>query len=187
MLAYLFWHEPGPGVDPDRYVELLRAFHAALHRAPPPSFVRSWSVRLERSPWDGGPAQPFEDWYLVDDWAALGTLNEAAVRAPRGEPHDAIAALATNGRGGLYALQHGTLDGPALWAGWVAKPAGAPYAEFEPALRGRVECDAASFRFDSGRAGATSSSRRAVAGGAASGATRARSPAWPSRRTAASS
>jgi hypothetical protein len=139
MLAYLFWHEPGPGVDPDRYAALLRAFHAALRAAPPPSFVRSWSVRLEQAPWEGGPTQPFEDWYLVDDWAALGTLNEAAVRAPRGQAHDAIAALATNGRGGLYALQHGTLDGAPGWAGWVAKPPGAPYAEFEPALRAAVD------------------------------------------------
>ena len=139
MLAYLFWHEPAPGVDLDRYVGLLRAFHAVLHAAPPPSFVRSWSVRLGAAPWDGGPARPFEDWYLVEDWAALGTLNEAAVRAPRGEAHDAIAALATKGRGGLYALQHGTLDGPPAWAGWVAKPEGTPYAEFEPALRAAVD------------------------------------------------
>src|SRR3954464_1446321 len=135
MLAYLFWHEPAPGVDADRYVDLLRAFHAALRAAPPPSFVRSWSVRLDTAPWDGGPARPFEDWYLVEDWAALGTLNEAAVRAPRGEPHDAIKVLATNGAGGLYALQHGTLDGPPGWAGWVTKPAAAAYAEFEPVLR----------------------------------------------------
>jgi hypothetical protein len=139
MLAYLFWHEPRPEVDPDRYVALLRAFHAALVAAPPPAFVRSWSVRLDAAPWDGGPAQAFEDWYLVEDWSALGTLNEAAVRAPRGDPHDAIAALATNGAGGLYALQHGTLDGPAPWTGWVTKPPGTPYAEFEPALHAAVD------------------------------------------------
>jgi hypothetical protein len=139
MLAYLFWHEPAPGVDADRYVALLRDFHATLHAAPPPAFVRSWSVRLDAAPWDGGPAQPFEDWYLVDDWAALGTLNEAAVRAPRGPAHDAIKVLATNGAGGLYALLHGTLAGPPAWAGWVTKPAGAPYAEFEPALRAAVD------------------------------------------------
>jgi hypothetical protein len=139
MLAYLFWHEPREGVDPDHYVGLLRTFHAALHAAPPPAFVRSWSVRLDAAPWDGGPARPFEDWYLVEDWSALGTLNEAAVRAPRGQPHDAVAALATNGAGGLYALQHGTIDGPVPWAGWVTKPSGAPYAEFEPALRAAVD------------------------------------------------
>jgi hypothetical protein len=138
MLAYLFWHEPRPDVDPERYVALLNAFHEALRKAPPHSFVTSWSVRLETSPWpDGSPR--FEDWYLVEDWAALGTLNEAAVRAPREHAHDAIAALATNGAGGLYALQHGALDGPAPWAGWVTKPPGAPYETFEPDLRAAVD------------------------------------------------
>jgi hypothetical protein len=137
MLAYLFWHEPHADVDPDRYVARLNAFHRALADAPPPAFVRSWSVRLDVPAWDGGPS--FEDWYLVEDWAALGTLNEAAVRTPREDAHDAIAALATDGAGGLYALQHGTLDGPAPWAGWVTKPPGAPYDTFEPELRAAVD------------------------------------------------
>ena len=139
MLAYLFWHEPRSDVDHDRYVRLLQDFHRVLAAAPPPAFVRSWSVRLEVAPWDSGPAQPFEDWYVVEDWAALGTLNEAAVRAPREDAHDAIAALATNGAGGLYALQHGALEGPAAWAGWVVKPHRERYEAFEPRLRGAVD------------------------------------------------
>src|SRR4051795_10544265 len=140
MLAYLFWHEPQPEVDAEAYVGLLQGFHHALAAAPPPSFVRSWSVRLHVAPWDAGPArQPFEDWYLVEDWAALGTLNEAAVRAPREDAHDAVAALATNGAGGLYLLQHGTLDGPAPWAGWVVKAQGEPRDPFESQLRDAVD------------------------------------------------
>jgi hypothetical protein len=139
MLAYLFWHEPGPDVDRDRYVALLQAFHRALQAAPPPSFRGSWSVALDTAPWERGPREPFEDWYLVGEWAALGTLNEAAVRPPREDAHDAVAALATNGAGGLYALQHGTLDGPAAWAGWVTKPQGARYETFEPELRAAVD------------------------------------------------
>ena len=140
MLAYLFWHEPRSEVDVGRYVELLQAFHRALAAAPPPSFTRSWSVRLDVAPWDAGPArQPFEDWYLVEDWAALGTLNEAAVRAPRWSRGPLRAALATNGAGGLYLLQHGTLDGPMPWVGWVVKPPGEPYETFEPQLRAAVD------------------------------------------------
>jgi len=140
MLAYLFWHEPHDGVEPGPYVERLQAFHRALAAAPPPSFLRSWSVRLAAAPWDAGPARaPFEDWYLVSEWAALGTLNEAAVRAPRDAAHDAIAAMATNGAGGLYLLKHGTLDGPAPWAGWVVKPQGEPYDTFEPRLCAAVD------------------------------------------------
>src|SRR4051812_50056967 len=129
MLAYLFWHEPAPGVDPDRYVELLRAFHAALHGAPPAGFVRSWSVRLDAAPWDGGPAQPFEDWYLVEDWAALGALNEAAVHAPPGPAHDATKALATNGAGGPSAPLPGPPPGPPAGAGGGTNPAGPPSPE----------------------------------------------------------
>jgi len=140
MLAYLFWHEPRPDVDADAYVGRLEAFHRALAAAPPPSFVRSWSVRLDVAPWDGGPArQPFEDWYLVEDWAALGTLNDAAVRAPREAAHDAVAAMAASPAGGLYAPQHGSLDGPAPWAGWVVKPPGEPYETFEPRLHAAVD------------------------------------------------
>ena len=140
MLAYLFWHEPRPEIDADAYVGRLKAFHRALAAAPPPSFATSWSVRLDVAPWDGGPArQPFEDWYLVEDWAALGTLNDAAVRAPREEAHDAVAAMAANPAGGLYALQHGSLDGPAAWAGWVVKPLGEPYETFEPRLHAAVD------------------------------------------------
>src|SRR4051812_41464779 len=140
MLAYLFWHEPRPEVDAERYVGLLQAFHRALAAAPPPAFARSWTVRLDVAPWDAGPSrQPFEDWYLVADWAALGTLNEAAVRAPREDAHDAVAALATNGAGGLYLLQHGTLDGPAPWAGWVVKPQGEPRDAFERPMREAVD------------------------------------------------
>src|SRR3954451_22322795 len=107
MLAYLFWHEPHADVDADRYVALLNAFHRALAAAPPPGFVRSWSVPLGHAPWGGGPA--VEEWDLVGDRHPRRTLNEAAVRAPREDAHDAIAALATNGAGGLYLLQHGTL------------------------------------------------------------------------------
>ena len=122
MLAYLFWHERRPEVEPDRYLALLDDFHRALAAAPPPGFHRSWSVRLDAAPWDGGPGEPIEDWYLVADWTALGTLNDAAVRAPREDAHDAVAALATNGAGAVYALQHGELPGPRPWAGWLPKP-----------------------------------------------------------------
>ena len=134
MLAYVFWHEPRAGVEIDRYVALLGAFHRALAAAPAPPVSRSWSVRLDAAPWGSGPADAFEDWYLVDDWSALGALNDAAVRAPRDDAHDAIAALATNGAGAVYALAHGELDGPRAWAGWLAKPDRMPYATFVPRL-----------------------------------------------------
>jgi hypothetical protein len=147
MLAYLFWHERRSEVERDRYVALLDDFHRALAAAPPPGFRRSWSVALETAPWDRGPGEAFEDWYLADDWAALGTLNDAAVSASRKEPHDAVAYQATNGAGAVYALQHGELDGPRPWAGWLAKPDRMPYDTFVPQLLGALEgADAAVLR-----------------------------------------
>jgi len=139
MLAYLFWHERRPEVDAERYLALLDDFHRALAAAPPPGFHRSWSVRLDAAPWDGGPREPIEDWYLVDDWADLGTLNDAAVRPPREDAHDAVAAQATNGAGAVYALQLGELAGPRPWAGWLAKPDRMPYETFVPQLQAALE------------------------------------------------
>jgi hypothetical protein len=98
LLAYVFWHAPADGVAREDYEERLRAFHATL-AAPSAAF------RLD----DGG----YEDWYLVDDWAALGALNEAAVAAARRAEHDAAAALSGQGAGGVYALVRGAAVPPA--------------------------------------------------------------------------
>ena len=128
MLAYVFWHWPAPGLEPDRYVERLLAFHRALRAAPPPGFRGSRVLAVEGAPWaQGAPA--FEDWYLVDDFAALGALNEAAITGARQAPHDAVARLAAGGVGGVYrrlASAAAQIDRVA----WCAKPAGEPYADF---------------------------------------------------------
>jgi len=134
MLAYLFWHEPRPGIDHAQYTSLLQGFHDVLAESPPPGFLRSWSVRLQRAPWEDGAARPFEDWYLVEDWTAIGRLNENATIGPRQEAHREIAVRATNGRGAIYRFDHGAVDGPAPWAGWLPKPEGASYDEFVPEL-----------------------------------------------------
>jgi hypothetical protein len=139
VLAYLFWHAPAEGAGADAYVARLAAFHRALAAAPPAGFRGSWSVRLERPPWEGAPDARFEDWYLVEDWAALGGLNDAAVQGPRKEPHDAVAGVAGEARGGVYALHQGEVVGPAPWVGWVVKPRGAPYPEFEARLADAAE------------------------------------------------
>jgi hypothetical protein len=47
--------------------------------------------------------------------------------------------MAASPAGGLYAPQHGSLDGPAPWAGWVVKPPGEPYQTFEPRLHAAVD------------------------------------------------
>jgi len=129
MLAYVFWHWKQPGVAAGDYEQRQRAFHAALAAVPCAGFQQSWSLALAGAPWAAGGAEAYEDWYLVDDFAALGSLNTAAVSASRLAPHDAAAALAADGAGGLYALRLGSAAAPPQYAAWFGKPAGMTYPE----------------------------------------------------------
>jgi hypothetical protein len=128
MLAYLFWHWPAAGADPDAYARDLLAFHAAL------GLPSSHSVRLARAPFDGPPAHVFEDWYPVEGWSALGELNDAAVSGARRGPHDRAAAHAAGGAGGVYRRLTGAGAGPRSFATWLDKPSGASYETFVPEL-----------------------------------------------------
>ena len=93
MLAYLFWHRPAESVDADRYEQRLRSFHERLYADPPAGFRGSAAFRVD----DG-----YEDWYLIDDWTALGVLNDAAIDARHAPDHDAVAGLAAGGAGAVY-------------------------------------------------------------------------------------
>ena len=129
MLAYVFSHWQQPDVAVREYEDRQRAFHAALASAPSVGFLRSFSAGISGAPWalDGGEA--YEDWYLIDDFAALGELNKAAISASRAAPHAAVAALAGGGAGGLYGLRLGAaLPSPTV-AHWFAKPDGMRYEE----------------------------------------------------------
>ena len=132
MLAYVFWHEPRTGVEAADYEQRQRAFHAALADDPSEGFAGSSLARVGGLPWTG----TYEDWYLVEDWASLGALNEAAVSGRRRVPHDRAAAPAGGGAGGLYRLVAG--DAGSVEAGsaaWVSKPRGSAYADFVRDLR----------------------------------------------------
>jgi hypothetical protein len=103
VLAYVFWHRPGDDVARSDYEERLRAFHDKLE-------TPSASFRLHALPWK--PVDGYEDWYLAEDWAALGALNEAALAAPRRAEHDAAAAASIAGWGGVYRLIDGAAEPP---------------------------------------------------------------------------
>ncbi|HEV2997641.1 MAG TPA: hypothetical protein VGX16_00925 [Solirubrobacteraceae bacterium] len=72
----------------------------------------------------------YEDWYLLDDYAALGVLNVAAVAHGHRTAHDEVARRFGAGAGGLYGLLegHASLDEAQL-AIWVARPPGAERGE----------------------------------------------------------
>ena len=128
MLAYVFWHW-SKNVSAGEYEARQRAFHEALRAEPPAGFRRSFTHAISGAPWanDGGSA--YEDWYLVDDSAALDALNSAAVTASRAAPHDRAASDAAGGTAGLYRLRLGVQVSAPRIATWFAKPPGMSYAE----------------------------------------------------------
>ncbi|MEA2478431.1 MAG: hypothetical protein QOJ07_353 [Thermoleophilaceae bacterium] len=132
MLAYVFWHRPDGSLEPAEYERRLGAFHARLAATSPAGFVRSAAFRVTGAGWLG---DGYEDWYLVDDWASLGLLNQAAVDAVRRPDHDAVAGVAGAGSGGVYAPRAGTLPlGAERAAAWSDKPRGVAYADCEDRL-----------------------------------------------------
>ena len=101
MLAYLFWHQATADQPVDAYEHALLAFHRRLEDVAVPGLVASGTARVQGLPWMTGDG--YEDWYAVDDYSALGILNDAAVDAAHAEAHDLVAVAAGFGAGGLYA------------------------------------------------------------------------------------
>jgi hypothetical protein len=146
VLAYVFWHARSPAVDADPYEARLAAFHAALRAEAPAGLGPTMTFGLSAVPWLGGDPG-YEDWYLVEDFAALGTLNEAAVSGSATAPHDAAAAASRKGVGGVMGL----VAGPPLparrgWAAWLGKPAGVGYDAFHAELVAALGEDGSAWR-----------------------------------------
>jgi hypothetical protein len=135
VLAYVFWHAPGPDVGATAYESALGGFHEVLRDDPPEGFVRSAAMRVAGAPWlpEG---VGYEDWYLVEGFAALGELNEAAVSGRRRAPHDGVAIHSAGGAGGIYSLWTGAPDPPSGPTTWCAKAPGTTYDELGTSLRG---------------------------------------------------
>jgi hypothetical protein len=141
MLAYVLWHHAAPSCASDRYASSVLAFHRSLRVHSLPGFRGSQTHVVPELPWT--PRSGFEDWYFVDDFHSLGTLNEAAVTGPRAQPHTNVAALAGWGAGGLYRLRAGSLGDSARWiALWFSKPAGESYAQLFTRLESAVAAGA---------------------------------------------
>jgi hypothetical protein len=150
MLAYLLWHRSAEGVQREAYERVAEGFHRSLAHRPPAGFRGSALYRIEAPTWlddhrgperepsiGGGPAvggpaaeeagPVYEDWYLVDDFTALGILNEAAVAHGHRSAHDEVAHRFGGGAGGLYRLLEGRagLGEEAQLAIWITRPVGA--------------------------------------------------------------
>ena len=121
MLAYLFWHQPAAGAE--SYERRLADFHERLRADPPAGFVQSVVFAVD-VPWMG---RAYEDWYVVEDWAALGTLNASAVDESHRPQHDAVARDAAKGAGGVYRFLEGDLALEDVGdTQWSAERLGAP-------------------------------------------------------------
>ncbi len=134
MLAYLSWHRPAPTVEVEVYERALEQFHRSLAHSAPSGFRGSASFRTAELPWllaapptpaQAGAPHAYEDWYLLDDWAALGVLEEAAVSHAHVDSHDKVASLSGVASGAVYRFQegHAGLD-QAQVAVWVASAGG---------------------------------------------------------------
>jgi hypothetical protein len=141
VLAYVFWHRPREDSARESYEQAELAFHRSLARARPAGLRGTAVFRVAELPWlppgptDGGSGEVraeagYEDWYLVEDYTALGILNEAAVSHGHRTVHDDIARRFGSGAGGLYGLVEGELGpgvdsiGESSIAVWVARTPG---------------------------------------------------------------
>lgn len=135
MLAYVFWHWPQTTVDEQSYAAHLESFHRALAANKPDGFHRSIVFRIEDANWLDTRGPAYEEWYLLDDSAAMDPLNDAAVSGACEAPHNLVAREAAGGTGGLYRLRSAAeVLNEARFAVWLAKPEGVQYRDFYDAL-----------------------------------------------------
>jgi hypothetical protein len=114
VLAYLSWHRAAPNVEPAAYEQALERFHRSLAHRRPTGFRGSAALRAAELPWLISEAEDssaggsgYEDWYMVDDWAAVGVLEEAAVARGHVTAHDDVASRSVDVRGAVYRLIEG--------------------------------------------------------------------------------
>jgi len=129
--AYVFWHWPRPDVSPEEHEARLAAFLLSLNSAHPPGFVEALSFRVDSLPWGPRRGRMYEDWYLVEDFGALGLLNDAAVSGDTRRPHDEVAKDYLKGAGSIFKSVSGNIDlRDSHFATWIEKPIGPSYESF---------------------------------------------------------
>lgn len=135
-LAYVFWHWPRTSISREDYLEKLTLFHASLSANPSDGFSHSVVFEIPAPPWLSVDSVAYEDWYLVDDFAALDKLNFAAVSGRNEKPHNAVAVEAEGGIAGLYRLKQGEVSAlaRARFALWFSKSTSLSYPDLYSGL-----------------------------------------------------
>jgi hypothetical protein len=125
VLAYVFWHRPAAGVHANDYERALTRFHHSLTENPPVGFCSSLTLRAAELGWLAGEGLGYEDWYLVENWTALGVLEAAAVSRGHAGAHEGAARAMGRGTGAVYRLLEGSAAlGETALAVWVSRPPG---------------------------------------------------------------
>lgn len=136
MLAYVFWHWPQSSIARDVYLDHLADFHRTLASSKPAGFQHSIVYRISDASWLNTTGDAYEEWYLLDDSAAMDRLNEAAVSGACEQPHNRVAREAADGTGGLYRFRAGHQEpAQSRFASWLSKPSGVSYNEFYSTLQ----------------------------------------------------
>ncbi len=144
MLAYVFWHWPQPTVDPQIYRNNLLNFHRTLVAHKPQGFHNSTIYLIGEASWLDTTGPAYEEWYLLDNTAAMDPLNEGAVSGPCELPHNTVARDAAGGIAGLYRLQIGSASlSNKKVAVRFSKPQGVSYQNFFAGMRQNLSKGAA--------------------------------------------
>jgi hypothetical protein len=119
VLAYLSWHRPAATIEQSVYEQALEQFHRSLAHRPPSGFRGSVAFRAAELPWleaettvgaGATVASGYEDWYLLDDWTAVGILEEAAVSHGHVSVHDNLASRSESSTSAVYRLIEGCTE-----------------------------------------------------------------------------
>ena len=107
MLAIVFWNTPRHGAGAACYRDALREFHAALARSRPKGFRFSATFAAPAVPWFEPDTEIYEDWYVLSNFAAVDSLDEAVLHAHGREPHRYLMRHTGSATGAVFGLTNG--------------------------------------------------------------------------------